>query len=209
MKTVTTSPAKDTRMITSIPFDGFYESYSSEHLERILGISDDDYYQWDQDNPQKKGETDAEYNNRKDAHFDAIRDETDYTELQNEYAKAYVDAFMEDNGIKLEFEKLESPRYYNFSTDRIFCYIEPDEVKRLVSIVDRKKLSELVKEKFTSRDGFSSFYSNDMKEWNIDAYLELDHNQIETIIECVTAEHIAEENENYPYIATLMEDFYR
>lgn len=206
--TTDTTPAKDTRMITSIPFDGFYESYSSERVDEALGVADGDYEYLKEENPQKEGETDTEHAKRIEKLFDEIYDAADFQAMREEYARAYVDAFAKDNGLKLEYEKLESPRFYNFTTDRIFCFIDPAEVGRLVSIVDPVKLQALIKEKFTSYDGFSSNYSNDMKEWNIDAYLELDHNQIETIIECVTAEHVAEENKNYPYIATLMGDFY-
>lgn len=196
-------------MITTIPFDGFYESYSSEKIEEVLGISDNDYYSWNQENPKGEEETDEQYSDRRDAYFDKIRDESDYLAIKQEYCKAYVDAFAEDNGIALTYESLSSPREYNFTTDRIFCEITPEEVKRLVSLLDREKFAEYVKENFTSCDGFSSFYSNNADEWKIDDTESLDHNQIGAIIECLTAEHIAERNKNYPYIAELMEDFYR
>ncbi len=200
----------ENNLLTIVPyFDGFYDSFSSERVEEALGVSENDVDYIEECNPIKEGETKELYIERIQSIFMELYDKADFAGMQKEYAKSYVENFAEDNNIKLEFESLSSPREYNFTTDRIFAYIPIEEVKRLVLIVDRVKLAAMAKEKFTSRDGFSSFYSNDLEEWKIDEIEDLDHNQIETIIECVTAEHFEEENENYPYVLSLMEDFYR
>lgn len=209
METTTTASAPTKLMLTCIPFEGFYDSYASELVDQALGLSDGDYDMWIEDNPKGKSETDDSYRDRREAYFEKLRDEADYKGMQIEFCKEYVEEFSKDNGIKLEFESLDSPKFYNFTTDRIFCFIHPDEVSRLVKIVDRKALAELIKEKFTSRDGFSSHYASTFEEWKIDDIENLDHNMIETIIECVTAPHIAEKEKNYPYIAELMDGFYR
>ncbi len=197
------------KLLTTIPFDGFYESCSGERVEEALGLSDSDYEYYKDENPKKDDESDNDYARRIDDHFQELRDKADYGSMQNEYCAEYVKKFAEDNNIKLEFETLQSPREYNFTTDRIFCYISVEEVARLLSIVDREKLAALIKEKFTSRDGFMSHYSPYIEEWTLNAPDMLDHNEIGTIIECVTGPHIEEENEKYPYVLTLMENFYR
>ena len=208
--TPSTPSAQDTRMITVVPyFDGFYESFSAERIDEAAGLADYHYECWDEDHPQEDDETREQHTARREAYFDNVRDTTDFKALQNEYAEYYVDAFAKDNGIKLTFEKLDSPKYYNYSTDRIFAYIEREEVARLVKTVDRVKLAALVKEKFTSYSGFSSHYASTLEEWNIDDIENLDHNMIETIIECVTADHVADAGRNCPYVLTLTEDFYR
>lgn len=81
------------------------------------------------------------------------------------YAKSYVSAISSEIGINLEFRNLWSPREYNFATDEIYCFIETSDVEKLSSVIDSEVLSKLIKSRFTSRDGFFSFYSNDIEEW--------------------------------------------
>src|SRR5690606_26269592 len=85
----------------------------------------------------------------------------------------------------LEFESLDSPREYNFCTDRIFCYIPLESAKRLFVISakgNHKRLKEVIRERFTSRDGFISFYSNNLEEWLDKPLDQWDHNEIGTLL---------------------------
>lgn len=81
------------------------------------------------------------------------------------YAKSYVSAISSEIGINLEFRNLWSPREYNFATDEIYCLMDSADVEKISSVIDSDVLSRLIKERFTSRSGFSSFYSNDIDEW--------------------------------------------
>ena len=75
----------------------------------------------------------------------------------------------------IEFESISSQKYYNFENDSINCTIEFNEGK--VQDYIRSKghaFSEYIRKKYTSRDGFISFYSNDANEW-IDAWTEDTH----------------------------------
>lgn len=64
------------------------------------------------------------------------------------------------------YEKLCSPKYYNFSSDSINCEIEYDAEKlKLYLVKNKPELTLYVNEKYTSRDGFSSSYTNDVDYW--------------------------------------------
>ena len=157
-------------LITAIPFSGFYETWHGQIInDEIDSIFQDD-----------TGETvDIP---------DGFEYQYDYGAMERAYSARYVLAFkdkLSEDGIdipSLEFEKLVSPKEYNFTTDRIFAYISPEDVLRLYKTVDAAKLAECIKARFTSRSGFASSYSNDAGEWHAKPVLEWDHNELETLI---------------------------
>jgi hypothetical protein len=66
----------------------------------------------------------------------------------------------------IEFERLVSPKYYNFSDDTIYCEITFNKTKVKQYLKDNyEKFSEYIKHTYTSRDGFISYHSNDPKDW--------------------------------------------
>ena len=218
--TKTTETTTGKTMVTGIPFEGFYETWSDDKIEDMAGLSERYFEYWSDENPQREeetktngfatwkipAETNEEYIQRRDDDFDAIRDTTDYNNLRNEFAAGYVERFADDNSIELKYESLTSPKEYNFTTDRIFAYITKAEVLRLYNSLDQDKLDELIKEKFTSYDGFMSHYTPDQHQWGpVETW---DHNQVETIIECAIVDNISDDGLGW-YIANLMEDFYR
>lgn len=81
------------------------------------------------------------------------------------YCKNYVSAISNEIGLKMEFMELTSPREYNFSTDQISVYIDGKTLKKISSVLNSDTLKNLVKRRFTSHDGFISYYSNDIEEW--------------------------------------------
>jgi hypothetical protein len=151
-------------MITTIPFGGFYESIHSYEVDR----AEEDAFQ------NENGDPNAGLSSR-------LYWLINYRQLYTSYAEAYASEFAIKTGIKLKFESMSSPREYNFATDRIFCTISREEVRRLKREVDPEALAALAKRKFTSRDGFASFYSPDIESWgSVDGW---DHNQLGTLIE--------------------------
>jgi len=74
-----------------------------------------------------------------------------------------------NNGINIEFEKLYSPKEYNFSNDTINCTyrINKHFEKALIKYVNENlpEFQVYLKERFTSCSGFISFYSNDSDIW--------------------------------------------
>ena len=69
----------------------------------------------------------------------------------------------------VEYAGLSSPRYYNFSTDKIELDVEIDldKLKDWVMATDERKecFNSYLREKYTSYDGFMSFVDN-----NVDAF---------------------------------------
>lgn len=153
------------KKLTTIPFSGFYESLHDSALDDALkdifrddrGIENDElvYRAWDS---------------------------ADWPIIHEEYAKEYAGNFANEFGIKtLEFESISSPREYNFSTDRIFCQIDYAELCCIVKTFDLAEFSAFVRDRFTNRDGFISFYPADLAEWGkIETW---DHNQCGTALE--------------------------
>lgn len=72
--------------------------------------------------------------------------------------------------VEFKFNRLDSPREYNFTNDEIIVdatFPKPIQIWR--KIVEHKAaIEKYIKERFTSRDGFISFVSNDINEWRED-----------------------------------------
>jgi len=68
-----------------------------------------------------------------------------------------------------EFEKLSSPREYNFVNDSIHVtfILLPENEKNIMQYLSRNKaqFETYLKDKYTSRSGFISSYSNDVYYW--------------------------------------------
>lgn len=178
-----------------IPFSGFYESIHQSNLESQLGVSEEDFYM-------------AKSQEEKDA-IEELYNSIKWKEQHIEYAKSYVKAFSKLLKTELEFVELNSPQYYNFTTDRIFVKIDLAFVRSILcgeKKVPQDKLAKHIEDRFTSRDGFSSFYSNDLQVW-LDQWFTFnkpwDSNQIEALLEVYL-----EENEGEEWELDLMGDCY-
>lgn len=175
-----------TTLKTIIPFSGFYESIHSSELDDRL-----------------EQEFSSDYDNVFSSLLEKAYDNIDWGAVHNEYAKEYTEAFADEFDIKVKFETLISPKYYNFETDRIFAYIELSEVKRLFELVPKEVLERRIKANFTSRSGFISHYFNELSLWDTDL-ANWDHNQIGTLIEAYISTIEPEFDQNQEY--SLMED---
>jgi len=95
-------------------------------------------------------------------------DNTSYKNyIGKEYCKALVSNVLHNSILMVEFKEIDSPREYNFTTDKIVCdvIIDTDKVSEWVKD-NRETLAEYVQERFKSRDGFTPFYSNDIEVWD-------------------------------------------
>ena len=151
----------------AVPFCGFYDSFASLMIDNLIE-SEMDYYR------EELGITEEE--------LDSIFSDIDYSETFDQYVRCYFRKFVGelDKDIEAEFKLLQSPREYNFTTDRIFADFYLSDLIKIYKQVDKEKLKELVKERFTSYDGFHSFYSGDIEDWGEPN--EWDHNQWETVL---------------------------
>lgn len=125
----------------------------------------------------------------------------DFRAVRREYAKRYAEAFAREFGLpSLTFKLVDSPREYNFTTDRIFCTISEDDIATMMSKTPREKLEARAREDFTSRSGFISFYSPEITDWPPLAYW--DHNQLACLLEAYVDEQAGDSFDE----AALMED---
>jgi len=153
-------------LITVIPFTGFYETI---HNERVF---DYDY----------EAELLREYTNNNDfieEFLSEVHMRADFVKAREAYARDYCKEFQSETGIAIDFESLTSPREYNFATDKIYAHIELSELQRHYNEVDKAKLAQAFKERFTSRSGFHSFYDNQPPSKPL---VEWDHNELETLL---------------------------
>ena len=167
-------------MLTTIPFSGFYCSLHESALDDAVEQMFSD-----------RATGCTVYRGLADRAQGAC----DWREVMKAYAAEYAEQFSREFDIPLEFDSLESPRFYNFTTDRIFCRVPLEVCTRLFLEVDDDTLEATARDMFTSRDGFSSFYSPDVSEWG--DVSEWDHNQIE----CLIAAYVAQQNPDFDQYA--------
>lgn len=155
-------------MLTTIPFSGFYNSLHDSEIDQTIErmFSDRD--------------TGCITN---DGIAHRLWQSCQFKQVHEKYAKAYCEAFADEFEIAIQFESMQSPREYNFTTDVIFANIEMPELRKILAKVDRNELADLVRQTFTSCDGFISFYSNDLDSWG--DVSEWDHNQCGTLLQCL------------------------
>ena len=166
-------------MLTTLPFAGFYCSKWSSELHDV----ENQFIEEEADDTLDESEVSA------------LVDKCRQYETQIEYvAREYVDyfneKFKEEFGIdlKLRFESLKSPCEYTFSTDIIYAYIDEDVVRDLLAKIDKGVFRSTIKDRFTSCDGFISFYPNRLDKWKAKPIEEWDHNEIGTILEAYVAQ---------------------
>ena len=179
------------KLESTIPFDGFYESFISADIEHQIGQQiewDSDTFDLNEDEQQILWDSYLSVNR---SYF--------YNQIAEDYTNFYIDALNErlkGFTLKATYKFFTSPREYNFSTDRIFIEIEKNHAIDFIKYIIKnykKELEEKIKQRFTSRSGFISSYKNSLDLW-IDDYSEWDHNQIGTCFELFDLE---EEDINY------------
>ena len=126
----------------NIEFGGFY-GYHEEYIDgRVEMYAMDD-------------ETDME---------EAI-EKVDYKKTFDNYAEAWLYRLENaihnepDLDVELIYEGLDSPKYYNYRTDKIVAKIPTLHAKRLIDkFADQPKFREFAEPQYTSRDGYWSKY---------------------------------------------------
>jgi hypothetical protein len=158
------SRAKRYSRVTTIPFAGFYETYHDSELDQAF----EQLFQT------SSGGRRPEFEEKVFYHIN-------WGDVHEKYAQAYAENLGAEFGIKLLFESLQSPREYNFTTDRIFVYIPLAEVQRLRRETPHEVFVKVCEENLKSRDGFASFYPYHPAQWP--PMREWDHNHIAQLVQ--------------------------
>jgi len=185
------------KLESTIPFDGFYESFISADIDHQIE-TDTQYYSelYDLNEFEQELLCNSFLNVNSYKFYNQIAQ--DYTNFYIDDLNAKLNYAYPDKGftLKATYKCLESPREYNFKTDRIFIEIEEnhavDFIKHIVQNY-KKELEKKIENRFRNRSGFISFYKNTIDLWTKD-FKEWDCNMIGTCFELFDLE---EEDINY------------
>lgn len=175
------------KMQTTVPFPGFYCSWLDYGLNQELEKAAEHLEEEHDVDVSKAADRIFEHTDWRKAHQHLTQT---YLRELIDLAAAYGD---ETNLGNLTFVKLDSPRFYNFETDRLFAEIEFDFVRHMLATVNSQDLEDRIKEKFTSRSGFVSFYSNDINQWITKDLIHWDINEVGTLFEVYLEQEVSEE----------------
>ncbi len=170
------------RIETNIPFAGFYCSRYDAELDAALNSQ---VYHFE-------SEYDLDDEQASEYRYILFR-HTDWRQAHEAIAKHYVHAFNKcfkewtEVDLKADFKQMISPREHNFETDRIFVMADEAAILALYDKVDEATLRRIIEERFTSRSGFVSFYSNSLDDWPGNV-LDWDVNQVCTLLMCFMPE---------------------
>ena len=168
------------KLETTIPFEGFYNSFISADIENEI----DSLTQYYSESYELNDNEEQLLSNS----FLSVNNNNFYNEICKDYVSFYIDKLNErikDFTLKATYKCFISPREYNFETDRVFIEIEENHCIDFIKYIIKnykKELDNKIKERFTSRSGFISFYKNNLESWT-NNYKEWDHNQIGTCFE--------------------------
>lgn len=172
---------EENKVEIGIPFDGFYNSVSDMRATEAV----ENHFMDDM------GEVPEEY---QEAIYMA---DIDWQAIHRDYAKLYAEYFTEmvkeEIGLDLtpEFSDLESPREYNFSTDKIFINITEKQARELREKAKNSHLYEqYIKDVLAPRSGFIPFFSNDVNhdDWKG----ELEAVQYKILLDLLLQDHFGE-----------------
>ena len=118
---------------TNINFGGFYYSIHKDILDIYI--------------------EDMEYN------WEAV----DYKETYKIYSESYIKVLNNILDTDLIFKALNSPKYYNFTTDFISVELSKKDILKLFKYVKDEDLKQevinIIKDNSTSKDGYVAFYN--------------------------------------------------
>lgn len=86
-------------------------------------------------------------------------DNVDIKATSDDYAVNWLHRFNSYCNLNLEFVGIDSPKYYNYRTDRIVAKINDEDIERLMEFVDYVEFYEYANPRLTSCSGFISFYN--------------------------------------------------
>jgi len=168
------------KLESTIPFEGFYNSFISADIENEI----DSLTQYYSESYELNDNDEQLLSNS----FLSVNNNNFYNEICKDYVSFYIDKLNErikDFTLKGTYKCFISPREYNFETDRVFIEIEENHCIDFIKYIIKnykKELDKKIKERFTSRSGFISFYENNLEFWT-NNYKELDCNMIGTCFE--------------------------
>lgn len=153
----------------SIPFQGFYESlWDLQQDSAIESMFEND-----------SGELNQEA-------FDSAYNSANWAQCRKAIAKQYtaeLEAKIQEElpNFSMEFVELESPTFYNYSTDQISVKLPAESVVALIQACRPSALQAVLIDRHTHRSGFVSSYSNKLSDWLEKPFSEWDSVEVESL----------------------------
>lgn len=155
---------------TSINFGGFYNSIHSDMIDTYV----EDYeYNWE---------------------------DVNYKDTFEIYAKDYIKVLNNKLDTNISFKALNSPRFYNYSTDFINVDISKKDILKLFQYVRNEDLKQevfnIIKKSSTSKDGYVAFYNYEdfFKKENLNILVEC---MLDIIVDNLQEDIVEELQSNY------------
>jgi hypothetical protein len=146
-------------LITTIPFTGFYESVHSAIIDSEMESM---FYE---------APVALEY----------FQDNWSLSlEVRDMYCRDYLAAFGQATGLTLAYAPVQSPREYNFSTDRLLAFISAYDAQGLLHELGRDTLAGYVYTQMRTRGDLIPHYSTDLDAWG--ALATWDYNQVGMLV---------------------------
>lgn len=155
---------------TAINFGGFYNSIHNDVIDNYIDLME---YNWENVN---------------------------YKATYKNYSEDYIKVLNNKLNTDIIFKALNSPKYYNYSTDNINVEITKKDILKLFKYIKEEELKEevinIIKESSTSKDGYIAFYSykDFFKKDNLDILVEC---LLEVIVEELQDDIVEELQANY------------
>nr|WP_317632306.1 hypothetical protein [uncultured Flavobacterium sp.] len=167
-------------------FSGFYETLIGS-IMNDLETAEIDYYN-------EENNTNLDWDNFK----------FDFESFKKEAAELMIDRVSEELknlGFenKIVFQKVISPRYYNYSNDSIDIEIEIDQNKIIQYLnMNETNFQEYLNNNYKDRDGFVNSYSADTQDWinDLTEDFENERHKVGSVLDFILKNEGVEENDS-------------
>jgi len=85
-------------------------------------------------------------------------DNVDWNATFKSYAENWLHRFNMMSNLSLDFVGIDSPRYYNYRTDKIIAYVEKHDENNLMSIISDDEFYHWANPQLQDSSGFISYY---------------------------------------------------
>lgn len=85
-------------------------------------------------------------------------DNVDWNATFKSYAENWLHYFNHYCDLTLDFVGIDSPRYYNYRTDKIIAYVEKHDENNLMKIIDNDEFYHWANPQLQDSSGFISYY---------------------------------------------------
>ena len=92
--------------------------------------------------------------------FEIDDDSVDWNATFKDYAENWLWRFNNMSNLDLEFIGVDSPKFYNFRTDRIIANVPNECADKMLQYTKMKDFQQYANEQLTSYDGYVSFFDN-------------------------------------------------